>query len=124
MSRQKITILMFIALAVIAFAVFDTFCLPSGRETQSLDLATIISEVVPELGTTADTVSFFTDRVLRHPQDVVSLTILGQRYIDQARETGDVAGYQRAESALLKEIADLLSGRVSSRLCPPRPERN
>ena len=104
MSKRKIIILVSIALAVTAYAVFDSIGRPAGEERQALDLAMINAEVVPDFGATTETIGFFTDRVKRHPQDVVSLTMLGQRYINQARESGDVAGYQRAEAALLNGL--------------------
>ena len=49
----------------------------------------------------------FQARIKQNPQDAVTYTLLAGQYIRQARETGDVTGYQRAES-VLKESLTLL----------------
>lgn len=46
----------------------------------------------------------FQTRIKANPQDAVSYTLLAGQYIRQARETGDVAGYQRAEEALKESL--------------------
>jgi tetratricopeptide (TPR) repeat protein len=55
----------------------------------------------------SDAIQSFQDRIRNNPKDAVSYTLLGELYIRQARETGDVAGYQRAEMAL-KEALQLV----------------
>ncbi|MGH2593855.1 MAG: tetratricopeptide repeat protein [Anaerolineae bacterium] len=49
-------------------------------------------------------ITFFQDKIKQNPQDVVSYTILGEMYMRQARERGDIASYQRAEAALEKAL--------------------
>ncbi len=49
---------------------------------------------------TEGTIAFFAERLQRDPLDFISATRLGAAYIRQARETGDVGGYSRAEAAL------------------------
>ena len=56
---------------------------------------------VPPVG---ETIKFFQGRIKANPQDAVSYTLLAEQYIRQARETGDAAGYQRAEAALQESI--------------------
>jgi len=51
-----------------------------------------------------DTIRFFQGRIQTNPRDAVSYSLLAGQYVRQARETGDVAGYQRAEAALKESI--------------------
>ena len=56
---------------------------------------------------TAEAIRIFEGRVARSPQDAVSYTILGRLYLREAKETGDLADYPKAETALRKAL-DLL----------------
>jgi tetratricopeptide (TPR) repeat protein len=58
---------------------------------------------------TAVGVRFFQERLNQQPEDFVSLTLLGQLYLQQARVGGDIASYGRAEAALL-EALEILPG--------------
>ena len=49
-------------------------------------------------------IRFFQGRLRQNPEDFVSLTLLGQLYLQEARQTGDVASYGRAETALLEAL--------------------
>ncbi|HKF95260.1 MAG TPA: tetratricopeptide repeat protein, partial [Gammaproteobacteria bacterium] len=49
----------------------------------------------------------FQERIKQNPKDAVSYAMLGEQYSRQARETGDVSGYQRSEKALHQSL-DLL----------------
>lgn len=49
----------------------------------------------------------FQERIKQNPQDGVSYAMLGEQYSRQARETGDVSDYQRAEKSLNRSL-DLL----------------
>jgi tetratricopeptide (TPR) repeat protein len=51
-----------------------------------------------------DAIKFFQARIKANPQDTVSYTLLAGQYMRQARETGDVAGYQRAQAALEESL--------------------
>ena len=46
----------------------------------------------------------FQERLTQNPGDAVTYTLLANQYLRQARETGDVSGYQRAEQALLESL--------------------
>jgi tetratricopeptide (TPR) repeat protein len=46
----------------------------------------------------------FQQRIKQNPNDAVSYTLLGEQYSRQARETGDVSRYQRAEQALRQAL--------------------
>jgi tetratricopeptide (TPR) repeat protein len=50
-------------------------------------------------------ISSFQVRIKQNPQDAVTYTLLANQYMRQARETGDVTGYQRAETALKEALA-------------------
>src|SRR5678815_1926260 len=50
-------------------------------------------------------ITTFQGRIKHNPNDAVSYTLLGEQYSRQARETGDVSGYQRAEQALKQSLA-------------------
>jgi tetratricopeptide (TPR) repeat protein len=54
-------------------------------------------------------IRFFQERLERNRDDFISLTLLGQFYLQQARTTGDIASYGRAEAALL-EALEILPG--------------
>lgn len=45
-------------------------------------------------------ITTFQDRIRHNPNDAVSYTLLAEQYMRQARETGDVSGYTRAQQAL------------------------
>jgi len=49
-------------------------------------------------------IRFFQERLKQNPEDFLSLTLLGQLYLQQARTTGDIASYGRAEAALLRAL--------------------
>ncbi len=54
-----------------------------------------------------DRIAFFETRAAADPLDFLSLNVLSAQYMQHARETGDVADYQRAELAATKSL-DLL----------------
>jgi tetratricopeptide (TPR) repeat protein len=54
---------------------------------------------------TDQVIAFFQARVERDPIDFVSYSKLGEAYVRQARETGDISAYQRAQTAFDKALA-------------------
>ena len=66
--------------------------LPNPR---SIDGESLVSVPPVEVAITT-----FQDRIRHNPNDAVSYTLLAEQYSRQARETGDVSGYQRADQAL------------------------
>jgi tetratricopeptide (TPR) repeat protein len=54
-------------------------------------------------------IRLFQDRLNQQPEDFLSLTLLAQLYLQQARTGGDIASYGRAEAALL-EALEILPG--------------
>src|SRR5688572_18800847 len=58
----------------------------------------------------------FQERLRGNPQDAITYALLANQYMRQARETGDVTGFQRAEEALnesLKLLPTYSSARTS-----------
>jgi tetratricopeptide (TPR) repeat protein len=49
-------------------------------------------------------IAFWQQKVQRDDRDYISLTYLGQAYLQKGRETGDAAAYGRAEAALEKAL--------------------
>jgi tetratricopeptide (TPR) repeat protein len=50
-------------------------------------------------------IASFQARLKRNPKDAITYTLLANQYVRQARETGDVSRYQRAEEALNESLA-------------------
>lgn len=106
MNKRKAILLFFLILAILVYSrsngsAVDAAGLPDAEDITGADLADI-----PPVN---DAIKSFQDRIRRNPKDAVSYTILGDLYIRQARETGDISGYQRAEMALSQAL-DLLPG--------------
>jgi len=106
MNKRKTILLLFFILAILAYSrsngsAVDAAGLPNAQDINGDALASI-----PPVN---DAIKSFQDRIRRNPKDAVSYTILGDLYIRQARETGDVSSYQRAEAALSQAL-DLLPG--------------
>lgn len=55
--------------------------------------------------TTDEAIAFFRNRVEKNPEDYISLRYLGELYERKARESGDHAQFQLAETALRKSVA-------------------
>jgi tetratricopeptide (TPR) repeat protein len=106
MNKRKAILLFFFILAILIYSrsngsAVDAAGLPDAEDINGDTLVNI-----PPVN---DAIKSFQDRIRRNPKDAVSYTILGDLYIRQARETGDVSGYQRAEAALLQAL-DLFPG--------------
>jgi tetratricopeptide (TPR) repeat protein len=105
MNKRKtflslLSIFILIAVSQIYGAYFNsTRDLPNPKNIDGSRLAT-----VPPVEVAIET---FQNRIKKDPNDAVSYTLLGDQYMRQARETGDVSGYQRAEQAL-KQALDML----------------
>ena len=110
MSRRKMVFILLITLAIVAYSHFDPFGHPDEQAKMSLqDVASIDGKDLADLPPVETAIKFFQDKIKRNPEDVISYTILGDLYMRQARETGDVARYQRAEAAL-RNALELLPG--------------
>jgi len=102
MNKRKAVLFLFIIFAILAYSQFngsavDASGLPDARHINGDTLANI-----PPVN---DAIKSFQNRIKQNPKDAVSYTLLGELYVRQARETGDVSGYQRAEMALNEAIS-------------------
>ena len=74
-----------------------------GRDEGGHRAATVAPQSAMQAGAvTNEVIAFFQGRVERDPVDFISYTKLGEAYMRQARETGDISAYQRAEVAFDK----------------------
>jgi len=88
------------SLAIAASALAGLFVWrDGGRDAPLATTATVADPAVTE-----QVIAFFQDRIERDPADVTSHTKLGEAYVRQARETGDIGAYERAEAALRRAL--------------------
>jgi tetratricopeptide (TPR) repeat protein len=106
MNKRKAILLLFFILAILAYSRSDGSAVDAAGlpHAEQINGDTLVS--IPPVN---DAIKSLQDRIRRNPKDAVSYTILGDLYIRQARETGDVSGYQRAETAL-QQALELLPG--------------
>ncbi len=71
-----------------------------ARGSQDGPVAASLVATTNTSAVTNEVIAFFQGRVERDPADFISYTKLGNSYISQARETGDISAYERAETAL------------------------
>ncbi len=110
MSKRKIVFVLLMTLVIVAYSYFDPLHLFGDRAKVLLpDVDSIDGSNLADLPPVGTAIQFFQDRIKQNPKDVISYTILGELFIRQARETGDVAAYQRAEAAL-ENALEMLPG--------------
>jgi tetratricopeptide (TPR) repeat protein len=105
MSTRKTILLLFFVAALLASSYVAAALTRSADglpNPNDIDGRTLVS--VPPVEFAIQT---FQGRIKANPKDAVSYSLLGEQYIRQARETGDVNVYLRAEQALNRSI-DLL----------------
>lgn len=100
-KRQAILLSLFVFLFVISSYIVAAYRgsprdLPNPKSIDGNMLAS-----VPPVEVAIQTFQY---RIQQNPKDAVSYTLLGEQYSRQARETGDVSGYQRAEEALHQSL--------------------
>jgi tetratricopeptide (TPR) repeat protein len=106
MSRRKAILFLFSVLLLVIYSRFDQSTVNATSLPDAEDIDGSMQAHVPPVD---EAIKTFHVRIKQNPQDAVSYTLLGELYIRQARETGDVGGYQRAETAL-SEALNLLPG--------------
>ena len=95
----------FFSLSILLLLVFSNLRSGSFHASKNgLDPRRIDSSELMAIPPVEDQIRFFQGRIKANPQDAVSFHLLAGQYVRQARETGDVAGYQRAEAALDKAL--------------------
>ena len=102
MKRGLILLVMTaVAVAAISGAGF-LFRAPKDQGSRSLSSPELsrLGEAPP----TSQAIDVFAERVRVDPSDAVSFMLLGQLHAQRARETGDIASYERAELALRRAL--------------------
>ena len=106
MSKRKAILFLLAIFAILGYSqlnrsAVDITGLPDPKD--------INGDMLVNIPPVSHAIRTFENRIRQNPKDAVSYTLLGELYIRQARETGDVTGYQRAEVAL-NESLKLLPG--------------
>jgi len=103
-KRKTILLLFFVSIFLVSSYIVAALYGSSDDlpNPKSINGSTLVSVPPVEVAITT-----FQGRIKQNPNDAVSYTLLGEQYSRQARETGDVSGYQRAEQSL-KQSLDLL----------------
>ncbi|HMR67275.1 MAG TPA: tetratricopeptide repeat protein [Anaerolineae bacterium] len=116
MTKSRLIMISLMTLTIVVTSHL-AFFYNSGKATAPLlqDLSQIDPDQFAALPSPAEGIAVFQQKVERNPQDAVSLTILGQLFFRQARQTGDISSYQRAETALRQAIR-LLPNNTTARL--------
>jgi len=98
MNKRKAILLSFSVLILLVFSYFTVAAQNSSKDLPNpkrIDGKSLAS--VPPVEVAIKT---FQARIQANQNDAVSYTLLGEQFSRQARETGDVSAYQRAEQAL------------------------
>lgn len=95
--RKPILLLLCVLLVVVSSQAVVRYFKPSDVLPRAQD---INGEFLANTPPVSESIKFVQNRLKQNPKDAVSYTLLGDLYIRQARETGDVSGYQRAEESL------------------------
>jgi tetratricopeptide (TPR) repeat protein len=101
MNQRKSILLLFSLFIIVSSQIYGTFFnapkdLPNPKDIDGSTMANIPPVEVA--------IATFQDRLKQNPQDGVTSALLADQYVRQARETGDVSGYQRAEEALQESL--------------------
>jgi tetratricopeptide (TPR) repeat protein len=102
MNKRRVILLLLSVLFLVAASQID-----GAKSSQSKILVApkdIDGRTLASIPPVEVAIQSFQTRIQANPEDAVSYTLLAGQYIRQARETGDVAGYQRAEAALHESI--------------------
>lgn len=109
MGQRKVILLIIFSLATIATSyVLANKEVASSLASPSTTISLGVDNISPAphtAKTTDELITFWHNRFERDPRDYISLTYLGQAYINKARETGDASFYTQAEAALQQALA-------------------
>ena len=105
MSMRKPALILLAVLTLLAYSRFNAYRQSAGGNWSPFpELAEVDGSHQANLPPVGEAIEFFQNKIRRNPQDAVSYTLLSDLYMRQARETGDLASYQHAESALRKAL--------------------
>jgi tetratricopeptide (TPR) repeat protein len=100
MTRKAI----FFSLSIILILALSNLGASLSSSKSLLDPKQINGSEFQSMPAVEEAIRFLQARIKANSQDAVSYTLLAAQYMRQARETGDVTGYQRAEAALKETI--------------------
>jgi tetratricopeptide (TPR) repeat protein len=106
MNNRKAIFLLLSIFLLVGYSQFKDVLFDRTRLPDAKDIDGSSLKNVPPV---REAIQFVQDRIKENPNDAVSYVLLGELYMRQARETGDVSGYNRAEESLQKSL-DLIPG--------------
>ena len=101
MNKRRLTILISTAVFMIGLSWFINWQ-RTPNLLRAIKNSRAVAAAAPQ---TAEAITTFQAKLKENPADAVSYTILSQLYLRQARESGDVAMIQRAETAVQQALA-------------------
>ena len=105
MGHRKILLLFIASLAIVGGSyLFTNTGMPGPLASTRASIGLDDSQSAYGVKTTDELIEFWQGRVRRDPRDYISLTYLGQSFLRQARGTGDINAYLRAETALREAL--------------------
>ncbi len=105
MQRRLGMLFTAVGAAVLLAAAIATFVLLRSQSDDPQPAAVDLSGYGDPHFVTEQDISFYQQRVQRDPVDFASYDKLGEAYYQQARETGDIGAYQRAEAAFFQALS-------------------
>lgn len=106
MNNRRAILLVLLVVGIIAYTQYSRVISDPGRLPKAEDIDAHLGRNIPPV---AEAIQAVQQRIKQNPHDAVSYTLLGNLYIRQARETGDISGYNRAEESLNRAL-ELLPG--------------
>jgi tetratricopeptide (TPR) repeat protein len=103
-QRKSILLILSVLTIVLSSQIYGTYFNSSKDLPNAEDIDGSALSTVPPVETAIRT---FQERLRENPNDAITYTLLANQYMRQARETGDVSGFQRAEEALNESLARL-----------------
>ncbi|WP_420641904.1 tetratricopeptide repeat protein [Candidatus Leptofilum sp.] len=100
-TRKTIILVMATAVFILGSYLFNSYkATPANANPEQITIP--VESVPPSSGikSSDEQIAFWQQKVQRDDRDYVSLTYLGQAYLQRGRETGDAAAYSRAQAAL------------------------
>jgi tetratricopeptide (TPR) repeat protein len=101
MNKRKAILFLLFIFAILTYSQLNGSAVDASGLPDAEDITGEMLVNVPPVG---DAIKVFQNKIQQSPNDAVSYTLLGELYARQARETGDVSGYQRAEVALQQSL--------------------
>jgi len=101
-SRARVAALSLMALTLVAIVFFSRLTASHDSQPSPATGSVAAPEAAYEstTATTEELIAFWRARVERNPRDYISYAELGGAFLRQARETGDVGSYSRAEASV------------------------